>query len=43
MSRLTTIKTVLEIMLLLVFMVLLWHIWRSTGRENALALLTNKP
>lgn len=43
MRRLEQVKTVLEILLLLVFLGLLVHIWRSSGKDHALGLLTNKP
>lgn len=36
-------KTILEILVLLLFLMLLTHIWRSKGTDHAFGLLTNLP
>lgn len=43
LQQLTYIKTVLELLLLVVFLTLLLHIARKDGRARALSLLTNVP
>ena len=43
MRTLEQIKTVLELILLTLFLLLLIHIWRSRGTTHALNLLTNVP
>lgn len=43
LQTLTYIKTVLELVLLVVFLGLLIHIARKDGRLKALSLLTNVP
>ncbi len=43
MKHLENVKTVLEIILLLFFLVLGIHLLRTRGHEHTFSLLTNKP
>lgn len=43
MRTLVHAKTILEVILLGLFLILLIHLWRTRGHEHALSLLTNKP
>lgn len=43
MTLLQHAKTILEVAILALFLILLTNIWRTHGHDHALTLLTNKP